>query len=64
MIREDRVKGKTIVEQVPKGSKGSNGIVERAVQEIEDHMRAILLSLEERIGVEIDARERIVAFIP
>eukprot|EP00973_Karenia_brevis_P062889 8742648-Karenia_brevis.AAC.1 len=27
-------------------------------------MRAILLSLEERIGVEIDAKERIVAFIP
>eukprot|EP00973_Karenia_brevis_P022352 3076035-Karenia_brevis.AAC.1 len=64
MIREDRTRGKTIVEEVPKKSKGSNGIVERAVQEIEGHMRAILLSLEERLGVEIDAKERIVAFIP
>eukprot|EP00973_Karenia_brevis_P003942 544497-Karenia_brevis.AAC.1 len=27
-------------------------------------MRAILVSLEERIGVEIDAKERIVALIP
>eukprot|EP00973_Karenia_brevis_P007217 979116-Karenia_brevis.AAC.1 len=50
MIKEDRVKGKTVVEETPKGVKGSNGIVERAVQEIEGHMRAIFLSLEERIG--------------
>eukprot|EP00973_Karenia_brevis_P013073 1774155-Karenia_brevis.AAC.1 len=26
MIKEDRVKGKTVVEETPKGSKGSNGI--------------------------------------
>eukprot|EP00973_Karenia_brevis_P002065 279970-Karenia_brevis.AAC.1 len=64
MIKEYRVKGNTVVEETPKGVKGSYGIVERAVQEIEGHMRAILLSLEGRIGVEIDAKERIVAFIP
>eukprot|EP00973_Karenia_brevis_P016973 2329420-Karenia_brevis.AAC.1 len=64
MIKEDRVKGRTVVEEAPRGVKGSNGIVERAVQEIGGHMRAILLSLEERIGVEIDAKERMVAFIP
>eukprot|EP00973_Karenia_brevis_P064006 8894933-Karenia_brevis.AAC.1 len=64
VIKEDRVKGKTVVEETPKGVKESNGIVERAVQEIEGHMRAILLSLEERVGVEIDAKERIVASIP
>eukprot|EP00973_Karenia_brevis_P015587 2133109-Karenia_brevis.AAC.1 len=30
MIKEDRVKGRTVVEEAPKGVKGSNGIVERA----------------------------------
>eukprot|EP00973_Karenia_brevis_P062352 8671896-Karenia_brevis.AAC.1 len=64
MIKEDRIKGRTAVEEAPKGAKGSNGIVERAVQEIAGHKRAILFSLEERIGVEIDAKERIVASIP
>eukprot|EP00973_Karenia_brevis_P047494 6594144-Karenia_brevis.AAC.1 len=31
---------------------------------MEGRIRAILLSLEERLGKEIDAKERIVAFIP
>eukprot|EP00973_Karenia_brevis_P041348 5722638-Karenia_brevis.AAC.1 len=30
MIKEDRVKGRTVVEEAPQGVKGSNGIVERA----------------------------------
>ena len=38
--------------------------MERGVQEIEGKMRALLLSLEERIGRRVDAKERIVAFIP
>eukprot|EP00973_Karenia_brevis_P070776 9837721-Karenia_brevis.AAC.1 len=63
-IQEERPNNRTAVEEVPKGSKGSNGIVERAVQEIEGRIRAILLSLEEGLGKEVDAKERIVAFIP
>eukprot|EP00973_Karenia_brevis_P031689 4372315-Karenia_brevis.AAC.1 len=43
MSKEDRVKGRTVVEEAPKGVKGSNGIVERAVQEIEGHMRAFFI---------------------
>eukprot|EP00973_Karenia_brevis_P035664 4920734-Karenia_brevis.AAC.1 len=39
-------------------------MVERAVQEIEGRIRSLLLSLEERLNRDIDARERIVAFIP
>eukprot|EP00973_Karenia_brevis_P031596 4357729-Karenia_brevis.AAC.1 len=35
-----------------------------AVQEIEGRLRSILLSLEERMNRDIDAKERIVAFIP
>eukprot|EP00973_Karenia_brevis_P090669 12403637-Karenia_brevis.AAC.1 len=30
MIKEDRVNGRTVVEEAPKRVKGSNGIVERA----------------------------------
>eukprot|EP00973_Karenia_brevis_P062903 8744172-Karenia_brevis.AAC.1 len=29
-IQEERQENKTVVEEVPKGSKGSNGVVERA----------------------------------
>eukprot|EP00973_Karenia_brevis_P017147 2354703-Karenia_brevis.AAC.1 len=46
-IQEERQGCKTNIEDVPKGSIGSNGIVERAVQEIERRIRSLLLSLEE-----------------
>eukprot|EP00973_Karenia_brevis_P011635 1574293-Karenia_brevis.AAC.1 len=46
-IQEEREGCRTNVEEVPKGSKGSNGMVERAVQEIEGRIRSLLLSLEE-----------------
>ena len=42
----------------------SNGVVERGVQEIEGALRAGYLSLQERLGRRLDARERIVAFLP
>ena len=38
--------------------------MERGVQEIEGDIRAVWLGFEERIGRKLDARERIVAFIP
>eukprot|EP00973_Karenia_brevis_P065802 9145067-Karenia_brevis.AAC.1 len=63
-LQQERPNVKTVVEEAPKKVKGSNGIVERAVQEIEGRIRAILLSLEERMGKEINAKEGIVAFIP
>ena len=52
-----------MVEESPQRSSGSNGVVERGVQEVEGSIRAILLSLEERLGFPVDSRERIVAFI-
>eukprot|EP00973_Karenia_brevis_P016035 2191497-Karenia_brevis.AAC.1 len=58
-IQEERSEGKTVGEEAPKKVKGSNGIVERAVQEIEGRSRSILLSLEERLGREVDPKERI-----
>ena len=58
--RED---GRTILEESPVKSSGSNGIVERGAQSVECQIRAIYLGLQERLG-KIDARERIVTFIP
>ena len=39
-------------------------MVERGVQEIEAQMRSVFLAFQERVGRKIDARERVVAFIP
>ena len=39
-------------------------MVERGAQELEGQIRALFLALQEKIGRQIDARERIVAFIP
>eukprot|EP00973_Karenia_brevis_P069842 9710780-Karenia_brevis.AAC.1 len=63
-IQEERHESKTVVEEAPKKVKGSNEIVERAVQEIEGRVRSLLLSLEERLNREVDANERTVACIP
>ena len=63
-IVKEREDGRTVVEESPVGSSGSNGVVERAVQGIEGQIRVILLALEERIGRQVDPEEAIVSFIP
>ena len=52
----------TIVEQAPKGSKGSNGIVERAVQSTEQYLRALKSALDERMNVWIDTKHPVVTW--
>ena len=52
-----------MVEESPVGGKGSNGLAERAVQEIEGQLRAIKLAFEGRIGQKVDDESRIVAFM-
>ena len=47
-----------------KERKGSTGSVERAVLEVGGQIRALFLALREKLSRKIDARERIVAFIP
>ena len=42
----------------------SNGVAERGIQEIEGKLRAVFLGFLERIGRRVDARERVVSFIP
>ena len=61
--RGDEPGCRTMVEESPVGSKGSNGLAEKAVQEIEGQVRAIKLALEGRIGQKVDAESRIVAFM-
>ena len=63
-IVERRAENKTLVEESPKRSSGSNGVVERAVQEVEGALRAGYIALQERLGRRLDARERVVAFLP
>ena len=63
-IVKERDDGRTVLEESPVGSSGSNGVVERAVQGIEGQIRVILLALEERIGRQADPEEAIVSFIP
>ena len=67
-LAEDVVKareeGRTVVEESPKQSSGSNGVVERAVQEVEGQMRALLLAVEARLGEEIKPTEPLAQFIP
>ena len=59
-----REEGQKIVEETPVESKGSNGVIERTVQEVEGMLRIVYLGLQERLGRKISTRERIVAFIP
>jgi hypothetical protein len=60
---EEGAGGRTILEESPVGSHGSNGIVERAVQGIEGHIRVMKSALEGRIGRRISAERRIVIFM-
>ena len=61
---EAREEGRTIVEESPVKSSGSNGRAERAVQTLEGQIRILLLGLEARLGCRVDAKEPIVTYIP
>ena len=60
----ERPEGKTMLEEAPVKSSGSNGAVERGIQEVEGIVRALYLGLQEKLGRKVDAKERIVAFMP
>ena len=51
--------GRTIHEASSVGSSGSNGVIERAIQAIEDRIRTLKLALESRIGVGIPSEHDI-----
>ena len=55
--------GRAIPEASPTGSSGSNGVIERTVQAIEDQVRTMKLALESRIGVEIPSDHDVVPWM-
>ena len=61
--RGDEKRCRTIVEQSPVASSGSNGLVERAVQSIEGHIRVMKLALGARLGLKVDAEANVVSFM-
>jgi hypothetical protein len=58
-----RTGARTIKETAPKHSKGSNGIVERAVQGVEQCLRTMKSSLDERMGVKVDVRHPVITWM-
>jgi hypothetical protein len=62
-IMDKRPEGRTVVEESPVGSKGSNGDVERMVLEMEGQIRSLWLGLQSRLGKKLNSRERIVSRI-
>ena len=58
-----RTGARTISEPAPKNSKGSNGVVERAVQAVEQCLRTMKSSLDERMGVLIDVRHPVLTWM-
>jgi hypothetical protein len=51
------------VESVPKGSKGSNTIVDKAVQSVEQCLRTLKSSLDERMKVKIHVMHPVNAWL-
>ena len=63
-IVSERPEGRTVLEESPVKSSGSNGVVERSVWDIEGQIRALFLAFQERMKRTVDSREKIVTFIP
>ena len=61
--RGDEKGSRTIVEESPVGSSGSNGVVERAVQTVEGQIRVLRFALEARIGKDVPAGSNVVVFM-
>ena len=53
---ESMESGRSHLEESPVKSSGSNGVVERGVQGVEGHIRALFMALHGRMGRKIDAR--------
>ena len=62
-VSMSRTGAKTLIEQAPKRSKGSNGVVERAVQSVEQVLRTLKSALDERMGVRIDTKHPVLTWM-
>ena len=54
---ESRPDSKTILEESPVKSSGSNGVAEKGVRGIEGHIRALYLVLQSKLQMKVDCRE-------
>ena len=59
----NRTGARTIPELAPKNSKGSNGTVERAVQAVEQCLRTMKSSFDERMGVKVDVQHPVITWL-
>ena len=62
-IMRIRPGAKTLVELSPKGSSGSNGIVERGVQSCEGQIRCMKSQLDERYKIKVEAEHPVVVWL-
>jgi hypothetical protein len=62
-ICTNRTGAKTIKEASQKYSKGSNGVVERAVQSVEQCLRTLKSAMDERFGVQVDVRHPVLTWL-
>ena len=62
-LAKERGEAQTLLENSPVRSSGSNGIVERAIKEIEYHVKSLKSALDERLGTSIGAASNILAWL-
>ena len=62
-LAKERGEAQTLLENSPVRSSGSNGIVERAIKEIEYHVKSMKSALDERLGTSIGATSNILAWL-
>jgi hypothetical protein len=62
-VRSATSQGRYVIEYSPVGSSASNGIVERCIQSVEQQVRVLKSSLEDRWKVHIPARHSVVAWL-
>ena len=62
-MAKERGEAQAILGNSPVRSSGSNGIVERAIKEIEYHVKSMKSALDERLGTSIGATSNILAWL-
>jgi hypothetical protein len=62
-VRSATSQGRYVIEHSPVGSSSSNGIVERGIQSVEQQVRVLKSSLEDRWKIHIPARHSVVAWL-
>ena len=63
-IIDTRPEGQTMPEESTDKPSGSNGVVERSVQDLEGQLRAMMSACEGRVGRKVDAKEGVILFMP